>query len=102
MPGEGQNPVSIGAAGVDALGAVHPALEDFINRGAEVFDPVADLGRKGAEEGTGGKIRATREAAGMTATACDPSASTTCEANSVLYECCTNGVLFAKLLRSRR
>ena len=32
---------------MDTFGAVHPALEDFINGGVEVFDPAADLGREG-------------------------------------------------------
>ena len=50
VPDEGQNPVPIGAAGVDTFGAVHPALEDFIEGGVEVFDPAADLGREGAGE----------------------------------------------------
>ena len=31
VPDEGQNAVSVGTAGVDTFGAVHPALENFIN-----------------------------------------------------------------------
>ncbi len=50
MPDEGQNPVPVGAAGVDTFGAVDPALEDFINRAVEMFDPAADLRREGTGE----------------------------------------------------
>jgi len=71
VPDEGQNPVPVRAAGVDAFGAVDPAFEDFINGGVEVFDPAADLGVREPAK-TGGKVSAAREAARMTATAFDP------------------------------
>ncbi len=38
VPDEGHNRVPVAASGVDTLGAVHPALEDFINGGVEVLD----------------------------------------------------------------
>ena len=50
MPYKGQNPIAVRAAGVDTFRAVHPALEDFVDRGVEVFNAAADLGCEGTGE----------------------------------------------------
>ena len=39
MPDEGKNTIFIRAAGMEALGPVHPALEDIVHRRVEVLHP---------------------------------------------------------------
>jgi hypothetical protein len=50
VPDERKDPFLISAAGVEALGPVHPALKDFVDGGVEVFHPDPDLGCERAQQ----------------------------------------------------